>query len=252
MKLFLSGSFTLTAALFCFHLLKAQDETTNPNGVFRYDIKNLTTGKVEVENAKSIVYGRYRAYFGHGPAGLYHQKAPHKDFRLMHTSPEQVGQPLDMSRDYKERWEGHGKLIITHTGIAGRREGQSIQRTLSRIPSQTSEIDGAWRVEVKDLTEPSVIAGEHVVVRMGEYAGFFVQNEGAPPLHAIYAEEVSPNKYRVLFSTQSDESGSYLNFSKEYDGHWSDHRWVENFVAEGTFLGHPGHRIKRTYSRMPN
>ncbi len=251
MRLFLSGSFTITAALFCFHLLKAQDETTNPNGVFRYDIKNLTTGKVEVENAKSIVYGRYRAYFGHGPAGLYHQKAPHKDFRLMHTSPEQVGQPLDMSRDYKERWEGHGKLIITHTGIAGRREGQSIQRTLSRIPSQSSEIDGAWRVEVKDLTEPSVIAGEHVVVRMGEYAGFFVQNEGAP-LHAIYAEEVSPNKYRVLFSTQSDESGSYLNFSKEYDGHWSDHRWVENFVAAGTFLGHPGHRIKRTYSRMPN
>ena len=141
--------------------------------------------------------------------------------------------------------------IITHTGIAGRREGQSIQRTLSRIPSQSSEIDGAWRVEVKDLTEPSVIAGEHVVVRMGEYAGFFVQNEGAP-LHAIYAEEVSPNKYRVLFSTKSDESGSYLNFSKEYDGHWSDHRWVENFVAAGTFLGHPGHRIKRTYSRMPN
>jgi hypothetical protein len=169
----------------------------------------------------------------------------------MHTSLEMVGQSLDMSLDYQERWQDPDTLIITHTGISGRRKGQTVQRTLTRIPSQPSEIDGVWRVEVADLTEQSAIPGEHVVVRFGDYIGFFVQ-DGQAPLHAIFAKELSANQYRILFSTRSEESEGLLDFSKDHVGGWRDQKWIESYTATGDFHGRPGHKIERIYSRMPD
>jgi len=172
----------LFVLLLCVPAPQAQQKEPSENGVFRYDIKDLTTGKVQVEDARSIVYGRYRGYFGHGPAGLYHQKLPHKDYRLMHTSPDLIGLPLDMSLKYEERWEGPDKLVITHIGISGARKDHEIERTLTRIPAPPGELDGAWSVEVTDLTEGARLRGEHVVVRYGNHVAFFVQKKLLPSM----------------------------------------------------------------------
>ena len=228
---------------------QASARLPNPDGVFRYDIFDETAGTVSVADSISIVYGRYRAYFGQGPAAVYHIETPHKELRLLHTAPNLVGHELDMSRSYKEEWEGLDTRVIRHIGVAGGRKDHVIRRTLSRIPVAPSELDGAWSVEMLDLSDGVPVPGAHIVVRYGDHVGLFTQ-EKSKPLHAVYARELVPNEYKVLFSTRGEEVDEILDFSTEHESAWSGERWVDSYRATGRFQGKKGHQIRRVFSRM--
>ncbi len=227
----------LGAGLLFFNLIvpiaTAQDSGPNRDGVFRYDIINLTTRTVSVADGRQIVYGPYRAYFrvfpfGTGPAGFYEEREPHKDFRLMHAVDNLVGKYRDLSVDYRERWEGPDKLVVTHLR-QGSPEPERIQRILTRIQTEKSEWDGVWRLQVRDVTANELLLGEKRWIRYGDYIGFFSQ---APdqPFYAIYAQQDGPSKFRILFSTREEEVGSSLDRSKAYQGAWDGARWIESYV----------------------
>ena len=222
----------------------------NPDGVFRYDIFDETAGKVSVAGSTSIVIGRYRAYFGQGPAAVYRIDSPHKERRLMHTSPDLIGEELDMSRSYEERWEGPDTRVIRHLGVAGERKDHVIRRTLTRVPAAPSELDGVFRLEVVDVSDGVPLPGEQILLRYGDYIGFFRQEHGKP-LHAVYAREVEPNQFQVLFSTRDEDSDKVLDLSTDHEGAFRDAQWVESYLATGDFVGTEGHRIQRVFTRMP-
>jgi hypothetical protein len=231
----------------------AQSSTPERNGVFRYDIINLTTREVSVADGRQIVFGPYRAYFrvfpfGTGPAGFYEEREPQKDFRLMHTVRGLVGKYRDLSVDYRERWENPDKLVITHQG-QGSPEPQQIRRILTRVPTETSEWDGVWTREVKDLTTDTVFPGEQVWLRYGDYIGFFWQAPGKS-LYAVYAKQEEKNRFLILFSSREEEVGTYLDHTKDYQGAWDGDRWVESYVDSTPGSDSAGHGMRVTYEAI--
>lgn len=239
------------------------DAAPNPNGVFRYDVLDLTNYEKSVSGSRSIVYGRYRAYFGgrsvgHGPAGLFERRGL-KEFRNMHTVPESVGKPIDMTMEYEEKWEGPNKLVISHIG-KGPREADRIRRTYTRICAEPSEWDGAWEVEIADETTDETLPGRRVLVRYGDYIGLFCKVD-EEPLYAVYALQKYPHKYYIIFSTKREEVGSralnlppslgmYIDHSVEYQGTWDESRWVETYVETSDSDGRKDHRMRVTYAPM--
>jgi hypothetical protein len=233
--------------------MAAQSSAPKRDGVFRYDIINLTTREVSVADGRQIVYGPYRAYFrvfpfGTGPAGFYEEREPHKDFRLMHTVPGLAGKHRDLSVDYRERWENPDKLVVTHIG-QGSPEPHRIQRILTRVRTEVSEWDGVWRLQVKDVTADVLVPGENVWIRFGDYIGFFWQSPGQP-LYAIYAKQEEKNKFRILFSTSENEVGDFIDHSKEFRGAWDGARWVESYVETTQGNDRFGHRMRVTYEAI--
>ena len=210
-----------------------QDRSYDRDGVFRYDIIDMTSREVSVADARQIHYGSYRAYFrvfpfGTGPAGFYEEREPHKDFRLMHTVPDLVGKYRDRSVDYTEGWEGPDKLVVTHSS-PGPGKIRRTRRILTRVETETTEWDGAWRLRVVDETASEELSGERVWIRYGDYVGFFWR---APDrlLYAIYAKQTEKNRFRILFSTREEEVGTILDHASEYQGGWDGVRWVESYV----------------------
>ncbi len=230
-----------------------QDRSHDRDGVFRYDIIDMTSRQVSVADARQIQYGPYRAYFrvfpfGTGPAGFYEEREPHKDFRLMHTVPDLVGKYRDRSVDYSERWEGPDKLVVAHSS-AGPGERRRTRRILTRVDTETTEWDGAWRLRVVDETASEELPGESVSIRYGDYVGFFWR---APerPLYAIYVTQVEKNRFRILFSTREEEVGAILDHASEYRGGWDGARWVESYVEGTEGNERRGHRMRVTYEAM--
>ena len=230
-----------------------QDRSYDRDGVFRYDIIDMTSREVSVADARQIHYGSYRAYFrvfpfGTGPAGFYEEREPHKDFRLMHTVPDLVGKYRDRSVDYTEGWEGPDKLVVTHSS-PGPGKIRRTRRILTRVETETTEWDGAWRLRVVDETASEELSGERVWIRYGDYVGFFWR---APDrlLYAIYAKQTEKNRFRILFSTREEEVGTILDHASEYQGGWDGVRWVESYVEGTEGNERRGHRMRVTFEAM--